>query len=244
MSNILLTNFLDASRSLGPVPNSATPESVRDWFVAEYLAKRAGGFNYDPASFATYQLFRGAATKEQAISFCETTGNPKGRPQNADAIRTVADYALENISRCHKTGFVALQVGRAEGQSVYVGIQAPFLRVRERQGRVVVHGYRLSHRPVEQEIDVACAIALSHLARDDYSEADIEYLYAGPGPDGKRMFRSILGRDRALPSREELDDLMSIYVRGIALLLRDGASPQPPSFRGYQIYSKEDGMMF
>jgi len=240
MSGFLLANVLDAARSLGPKPSDATPEAVRDWFLSEYLAKRGGGFNYDPASFAAYELFRGAASKELAVRYCKTNGNPKGREQNASAIAAVADYALANISRCHRIGFLAVEVGRAHGKSVYVGIKAPFMRVIARDARVIVPGFRMSHRPNEAEIDVVCGITRAHLARDDYAASDIEYLHAGPGPDGKRLFRPILGRERTLPSADEVDGLLDVYVRGIALLMVAGLESSPPNFKGYQVRNLDE----
>jgi hypothetical protein len=240
MSSFLLTNFIDASRSLGPDPFKATPESVSDWFEQFYLTQRGGGFNYDPASFAAYDLFRGATSKEAATQFCATKGNPKGRDQNASAARAIADYALANVSTCYRIGFMAVEVGRTRGVQVFVGIKAPFVRVRGRDARLVVPGFRMSHRPTEVEIDVACGIAKAHLARDDYADADVEYLYAGPGYDGKRSFRAIVGRDRKIPSLDEIDQLLQVYVQGITMLIDRGIAPSAPSFRGYKRRSFEE----
>ncbi|WP_224704107.1 hypothetical protein [Devosia aquimaris] len=234
MSSFLLTNVLDTARALGPDPFSATPKSVHDWFLEQYLNKRGGRFNYDPAFLAAYDLFRGAVGKDEAIRYCLSNGNPKGREQNASAVKSIADYALANVSVCHKIGFLAVEVGRASGKSVFVGIKAPFIRIDGRSANLVMPGFRMSHEPSEREIDVACAITSAHLARDDYEEADIEYLYAGPGGTGKRSFRSILGRDRRLPSIDEVDRLLQVYVEGIDMLIRSGESARSPNFRGYQ----------
>lgn len=234
LSSFLLTNVLDTARSLGPDPFNATPRSVHDWFLEHYLNRRGGSFNYDPASLAAFDLFRGAVGKDQAISWCLNSGNPKGRDQNASAVRAIADFALANVSRCHKIGFLAVEVGRASGKSVFVGIKAPFIRIRERSANLVMPGFRMSYEPSEREIDVACAITRAHLARDDYEEADIEYLYAGPDGSGMRGFRSILGKDRYLPNIDQVDQLLQVYVEGIDMLIRGGEAVTAPNFRGYQ----------
>lgn len=234
LSSFLLTNVLDTARSLGSDPFNATPKSVHDWFLEEYLNRRGGGFNYDPAALATFDLFRGSVGKDQAIRYCLNNGNPKGRDQNASAVKAIADFALANVSRCHKIGFLAVEVGRASGKPVFVGIKAPFIRIRGSSANLVMPGFRMSYEPSEREIDVACAIVRAHLARDDYQEADIEYLYAGPDGSGKRAFRSILGKDRNLPSIDQVDQLLQVYVEGIDMLLRDGEKATAPNFRGYQ----------
>mgnify|MGYP001102035220 CR=1 FL=1 len=234
MSSFLLINVLDTARSLGPDPFNATPKTVYDWLLEQYLSKRGGSFNYDPASLATYDLFRGAVGKEQAIEYCRTNGNPKGRDQNASAVKAVADFALANVSRCHKVGFLAVEVGRASGKSVYVGIKSPFIRIREGSANLVMPGFRMSYEPSEREIDVACAIVRAHLARDDYEQADIEYLYAGSNGAGGRAFRSILGKDRDLPDIDQVDSLLQVYVEGIDMLIRSGQKVSAPNFRGYQ----------
>jgi hypothetical protein len=235
MSSILLVNVIDVARSLGINPVRATPESVAKWLLESYLKKRGGGFNYDPAIGVTFDLFRGAHTLESATLHCLTVGNPKGRRQNADAVRAVAPYALANISTCYRIGHTAVVVGRAVGQSVFIGIKAPMVRVVHDEAFVVMPGYRMSHRPAEVEIDVACSIALANFGRDDFASADFEYLYSGPGISGHREFRAIRGRDRNVYDRETVDALMDIYVKGVALVLRTQSEIRHPDLRGYRI---------
>jgi hypothetical protein len=196
MSSILLVNVLDVARSLGIDPVKATPDAVAAWLIERYLKARGGGFNYDPAIAATFDLFRGAHTFDSSVSHCLTHGNPKGRRQNADAIKVVAPYALANISTCYRIGHSAIVVGRIAGETVYVGIKAPMVRVVHDEAYVVMPGYRMAYRPAEPEIDVACSIALATFGRDDFSSADFEYLYSGPDVSGRRSFRAIKGRDR------------------------------------------------
>ena len=109
------------------------------------------------------------------------------------------------------------------------------LRVRDDEALIVMPGYRMSHRPGEAEIDVACSIVLDNFARDDRAGADFEYLYAGPGPDGNRWFRPIKGRDRKIYSRDILDGFMDTFVKGVALAIEAGAEPKRPDLRGYRI---------
>lgn len=244
MSGIRLLNVFDVSRSLGRDPFNATPESVARWVVDQYLSKRCGGFNYDPSFEATYDLFRGAATRIGAVGYCQTHGNPKGCRQNAAAVAIVADYALANISDCYRIAFTAVEAGRVRGKTIYIGIKAPMVRVRNREAFVVVPGFRMSHRPMEIEIDVACSIALAHLARDDFSGADFEYLYAGPGTSGKRDFRAIQGRDRQIFDREAVDLLLDIYVKGIALAVDAGAELRPPRLSGYRVIDSDQPSIF
>jgi hypothetical protein len=109
---------------------------------------------------------------------------------------------------------------------------------------VVMPGYRMSYRPVEAEIDVACSIALANFARDDFAQADFEYLYAGPGPTGGREFRAIRGRDRVVFDSEAVDGLLDIYVKGIALAVAEGADLRQPDLKGYRIIDPREPSFF
>ncbi len=235
MPGLFLVNVLDTSRALGPRPLQATPESVAEWLRENYLPLRAGGFNYDPAINATYDLFRSAHTLESAVAHCLNNGNPKGREQNAAAIRRVAPFALANISTCYRIGNSAVAVGRVAGATIYVGIKTPMVRVRHDEAYVVMPGFRMTFRPAEAEIDTACSIALANFARDDYALADFEYLYAGPGEIGARELRAYHGRNRQVYHRDAVDELMDVYVKGVALLLNRGLGQGRPDLRGYRI---------
>jgi hypothetical protein len=122
-----------------------------------------------------------------------------------------------------------------KSQTIYLGIKAPLVRVRNGEAFVVVPGFRRSYRPIEREIDFACSIALANFARDDFSEADFEYLSAGPGLSGEREFRVILGRDRKVYDRDALDALLEIYVKGVALVAGWGDELRPAELAGYRV---------
>jgi hypothetical protein len=244
MSSIFLVNVLDVARSLGIDPRRATPEMVAAWLIEQYLRKRGGGFNYDPAIGATFDLFRGVHTFDSAVLHCLTNGNPKGRRQNADAIKEVAPYALANVSTCYRLGHSAVVVGRVAGENVYVGIKAPMVRVVHDEAYVVMPGYRMSFRPHEPEIDVACSIALATFGRDDFADADFEYLYSGPDITGRRSFRAIKGRERHVYDRDAVDALLDVYVRGVALVLEAGLPASRPDLRGYRIIDPREPGLF
>jgi hypothetical protein len=244
MSGVYLINVLDVARSLGIDPTRATPEMVAHWLVTEYLKKRGGGFNYNPAINMTFELFRGHISAELAELHCLTNGNPKGRRQNVEAIKQISSYAVSNISTCYKIGFRAVAVGRIRGEQVYVGIKAPMVRVLHDEAFVVMPGFRMSHRPVEAEIDVACSIALATFAREGYDEADFEYLYAGPGLAGQREFRSIKGRERQVFDRDAVDSLLDTYVKGVSLALDAGVESRPANLHGYSVIDPRQSSMF
>jgi hypothetical protein len=244
MSGVHLINVLDVARSLSTNPTKATPEMVAHWLMTEYLKKRRGGFNYNPAMDMTFELFRGNIKADEAELFCLTNGNPKGRRQNVEAIKHISSYALSNISTCYKIGFRAVAVGLIKGEQVYVGIKAPMVRVLHDEAFVVMPGFRMSQRPVEAEIDVACSIALATFAREGYDEADFEYLYAGPGLSGHREFRSIKGRERRIFNSEEVDALLDTYVKGVALALDAGIESRPANLRGYSIIDSRQSTIF
>lgn len=244
MSSPLLLNIFDVARSLGVDPMRATPKTVSDWLIADYLLKRAGGFNYNPAINATFDLFNGTCTAEQAELKCLTTGSAAGRAQNANAVNAIAKYALENVSPCHRIGYSAVAVGRVKGHTAFVGIKAPFVRLSARGPLVVLPGFRMSHRPVETEIDVACSIALANLARDDYENADFEYLYAGPGLSNEREFRAIRGSERRIFDTDSLDILLDIYVKGLAIAVDAGIELRAPNLHGYRIFDPRQPGLF
>jgi hypothetical protein len=244
MSNLSFLNVLDLARAFGEEPLAATPESIAVWLLDEYSRRNGGGFNYNPAIEILPDLFRGAMAYEAAIRHCEAKDNPKGRRQNVEAIKTIASYVLENQSTCYRIGLSAVAVGRIKEHTVYVGVKAPLVRVKGLDVFVVMPGFRRSHRPSERQIDLACSIALANFARDDFSGADFEYLYAGPGPSGDRQFRAILGREREIFSPGEIDILLDVYVRGVALALEGGAEVRRPNLRGYRVIDPREPSIF
>ena len=235
MSSLLFLNVLDFARAFGSDPEKATPEEIADWLLTEYARKAGGGFNYNPAIETLRDLFRGAADYEAAVRRCISTGNPKGRRQNSEAIKVVAPYATSNLSTCYPIGFTAVVVGRIKGKNVYIGIKAPFVRVVHDGAFVVMTGFRMSNRPGERQIDLACSVALANFARDDFASADFEYLYAGPGLSGHREFRAIRGRERKIFDRDNVDALLDVYVRAVALTMEAGVEVREPNLRGYRI---------
>ncbi|KAA2236965.1 hypothetical protein [Salinarimonas soli] len=244
MAGLSLVNVQDFARAMGHEPTRATPETVAAFLMDEYLRRRGGTFNYNPATNVLFELFRGSMTEEQAYLACLTTGNPKGRPFNADAIAQVSGYAAANPSTCYRIGYAAIAVGRVGDQTLYVAIKAPLVRVVHNAAHVVMPGFRMSHRPVERQIDLACSVALASFARDDFADADFEYLYAGPGLSGKREFRVIHGRDRKVFDRDEVDALLDVYVKGVALVTDAGVEVREPNLRGYQIIDPRQPGLF
>lgn len=147
------------------------------------------------------------------------------------------------MSRCYRIPFTAVAVGRAKDTTIYIAIKAPLVRVRGSDVFVVMPGFRMSHRPGEMEINLACSIALATFGRDDFAEADFEYLYAGPGASGAREFRAIKGRDRTIFDRDTIDGLLQIYVQGVALAADEGAVMREPVLAGYRIIDPSEPLM-
>lgn len=237
-------DVLDVARALGPEPLSASPRQVANFLVEDYAKKRGGGFNYNPSIDALYDLFQGVATVDSAVLHCLTNGIPKGRRQNAEVIKLVAPYALQNQSRCYRIGNTAVVVGRIQGQSVYIGIKSPMVRVAHGKAFVVMPGFRKGYRPSEPEIDTACSIALSNLARDDFADADFEYLYAGPGHVLEREFRFIHGRTRKVYERNTVDQLLHTYIEGVALAMDEDAMFKGARLSGYKIIDPSQPGLF
>jgi hypothetical protein len=121
------------------------------------------------------------------------------------------------------------------GQTAFLGIKAPMIRVVNDEAFVVMPGFRMSHRPVELQIDLAGSIALATFARDDFADADFEYLYAGPGAPGKREFRAIRGRERNVFDRDTIDSILDTYVKGLALVADAVTNLREPNLTGYKI---------
>jgi hypothetical protein len=237
-------DILDIARALGSSPFSATPRSVCDWLQTEYSKGGGGGFNYDPAIAATYDAFRGGHTLESAENYCLTSGNPKGRAQNASAIKALMPYALEHPSVCYRIGLTAVAIGRFAGQTVYAKIKTPLIRVECDRSFVVMPGFRMSHRPLEVQIDFSCSVALETFAQGDHGDADFEYLYAGPGFGKGRMFQAIHGRDRFRFDLDAINRLLETYVSGVALATQEGASANEPDLRGYRIIDPYEPRFF
>ncbi len=97
MAGLFLVNALDVARFFGPDPKNITVPDVHDRIAELYLRPRGGGFNHDPSITALTDLFRGIISPAQARAYCLTTGNPKGREQNAAIISAVGDNAYSNV---------------------------------------------------------------------------------------------------------------------------------------------------
>lgn len=233
MASVLLMNFLDVARCLGQDPLNATPEQVCRFIKAEF-SRRGGAFNYNTSIHALYDLFRGGRL-EDAEAYCSTHGAPAGFKPNLEAVRLAGAYAVANPSNCYKTPFSAVPVGRlSNDRTAYMAIKAPLVRVANGRVFVVVPGFRMGHRPMMTEIDVAASFALAHFGRDDFHEADFEYLYAGPG-DGGRVLQVFHGRDRQVFDLDAVDALLDVYVRGLDLAIQEGVHAPKPNFRGYKV---------
>lgn len=235
MSTLLLMNFLDVARCLGADPLNAKPEEIASFMRQEF--RRGGGlFNYNTSIQSLPNLFLGKQTVEQAIEYCRSNGAPAGYNANADAIRLAGAYALGETSNCYKIPFSAVPVGRLSGdRTAYMAIKAPLVRVRNGATYVVVPGFRLGHRPQGVEIDVAASLALATFARDDFEEADYEYLDCSRGPSGCRELRIYKGAERKIFDLDEVDHLLDLYVRGLSLAISSGMEVRAPNFRGYHI---------
>lgn len=243
MASPLLTNFLDIARALGEHPLDAKSENVAT-FIQSELRPRGGVFNYNTSIGCLADLFTGKLNFEAASEFCLENGAPAGRKPNARAIETVAPYAAEHISNCYRIPFTAVPIGRLPNSSTaFMGIKAPIVRVENREAMVVVPGFRLGHRPQGIEIDVAASLALATFARDDFSEADYEYLDCSRGISGEREIRAYRGRDRRIFDLDEVDHMLDIFVQGLALALGDGMTAQAPNFRGYKIFDPDQPRM-
>lgn len=243
MPSVLLMNFLDVARSLGTEPRRATPESVATFIKSEF-SRRGGVFNYNTSIHALYDLFRGGCLADAEL-YCATHGAPAGFKPNIEAVRLAGAYAVANPSQCYKTPFSAVPVGRlSNDRTAYMAIKTPLVRVAPEGAFVVVPGFRMGHRPVETEIDVAASFALAHFGRDDFNEADFEYLYAGPG-DGGRVLRVYHGHERQVFDVDEVDALLDVYVRGLDLAIGAGVEARTPNFRGYRVVDENQiGMPF
>lgn len=235
MATPLLMNFLDVARCLGADPLNASPEKIAGFMKREF---RSGGgrFNYNTSIQSLPSLFLGHQTVDQAVEYCSSHGAPAGFKQNVDAVRLAGSYAVEQRSNCYKIPFSAVPVGRLAGnQTAYMAIKAPLVRVQEGQVFVVVPGFRLGHRPIGIEIDVAASLALATFARDDFAEADYEYLDCSRGSSGERELSVYKGAERRIFDLDEVDHMLDLYVRALSIAITDGLEANHPNFRGYHI---------
>jgi hypothetical protein len=245
-AGLYLVNVLDVARVFGPDPSNVSVDQVHRRLDELYLRNRGGGFNHDPSILATHDLFRGALRPAEAEHYCLTNGNPKGRAQNAQIIRIVSPHASDNVSRCHRIGYVAVRIGRFREQNIHIGIKAPFIRVRRPgEAYLVIPGFRKDSRPVGWQIEFVCSLAARQLARDDYEGADVEYLYAGPALNSnEREFRALYGRNMNLLSADRIDEFLQIYLDAVVRHLERGTGVQPARFAGYRIIDPAQGGLF
>jgi hypothetical protein len=236
-------NFLDVARCLGGDPLNANPEVIAAFMKREFRPG-GGGFNYNTSIVSLPNLFRGAMTVEEAIEYCSSHGAPAGWKPNSEAIEIAGAYAVTQQSSCYRIQFSAVPIGRLPGNlTAYMGIKAPLVRVRQGKAYVVVPGFRLGHRPVGIEIDVAASLALATFGRDDFAEADYEYLDCSRGSSGERELSIHQGRDRRIFNLDEVDHMLNIYMQGLALALASGMTANKPNFRGYRVIDPDQPHM-
>ncbi|HEX8124512.1 MAG TPA: hypothetical protein VF548_02920 [Allosphingosinicella sp.] len=236
-------NILDVARSLGSDPLNAEPEAVAA-FIRREFRNKGGTFNYNTSITSLPALFEGQKTVDEAVAFCLAKGSPAGRVQNANAIEIAGAYASSKRSKCYRIPFSAVPIGRlAGGHTAFMAIKAPLVRVKRPDIFVVVPGFRLGHRPRGTEIDVAASFAVATFARDDFHEADYEYLDCSRGLSGERELSVYQGRDRRLFTLDEVDHMLDIYVRGLAFAIQSGMPAEAPNFRGYKIIDPDQPRM-
>lgn len=237
-------NFLDVARCLGEDPLHARPEQIARFMKREFRPG-GGGFNYNASIVSLPALFRGDMSVEDAVEYCSSHGAPAGWKPNCEAIEIAGSYAAAQRSSCYRIPFSAVPIGRLPGDvTAYMGIKAPLVRVQDGEVLVVVPGFRLGHRPVGVEIDVAASLALATFGRDDFSEADYEYLDCSRGSSGERELSVYRGRDRRIFSLDEVDHLLTLYVQGLALAIGLGMDATKPNFRGYHVIDPNQPRMF
>ena len=146
MSGVLVTSVLDIGRALGPNPETATIDEVEAW-LAEYIARKGFGFNYDPAIACMPRLLEGTLSLEQAEAFCWHNGSPKGHAENASVVRALAGHRAAFGSRFYEQRYVAVVIGRWRGQSIYATVKVPAVRVMHDQVYLVWPGLRKTFRP-------------------------------------------------------------------------------------------------
>ena len=229
---------------LGPGFAQATSRGVEDFLIREYLSRRGGGFNHDPAILVTGDLFRGRVNTEQAEQYCLSNGSPAGREQNAAIAKLVGPYAEQHISVVYKVGFLAIAVGRHKGRTIYLGLKTPYVRVEAGDPRLVVPGYRKTYLPTDEQVGFPISLAHNWIAKDDLAGIDTEYLYAGPGKNGEdRDFRAITASSRSLLTRDALDELLQVYVAGVVRVLDRGLGQSNAKLAGYKIVDPSQGSL-
>lgn len=243
MASLLLMNFLDVARCLGSDPLNADPEAISAFMKREFRPG-GGGFSYNTSITSLPNLFRGAMTVEDAVEYCATHGAPAGWKPNSEAVEIAGSYAVTQQSSCYRIQFSAVPIGRLPGEiTAYMGIKAPLVRVRNGKAYVVVPGFRLGHRPVGIEIDVAASLALAAFGRDDFAEADYEYLDCSRGSSGERELSVYRGCDRRIFNLDEVDHMLDLYMKGLALALASGMEATKPNFRGYRVIDPDQPRM-
>lgn len=243
MPSLLLTSFLDVARSLGLEPFSATPDSV-EAFIRRELRGGGGTFNYNSSITCLPDLFKGELTVEQAEQFCGSHGSPTGWTQNISAVIVAGSYAVAHRSNCYKIPFTAVPIGRLSGDRIaFMSVKAPLVRVENDNVFVVVPGFRIGHRPTGTEIDVAASLALANFARDDFAEADFEYLDCSRGISGERELQVYRGAERRVFDLEEVDTFLNVFVRGLDRAIQSGMEVRKPNFRGYRVIDPDQPRM-
>lgn len=237
-------NFLDIARCLGNDPLRAEPDQIAA-FIKREFRPGGGGFNYNTSISSLPDLFRGAVSVDDAVEYCGKHGAPAGWKPNCEAIEIAGSYAIMQQSSCYRIPFSAVPIGRMPGdRTAYMAIKAPLVRVKDGEVLVVVPGFRLGHRPVGLEIDVAASLALATFGRDDFEEADYEYLDCSRGSLGVRELNVYRGQNRRIFNLDEVDALLDLYVRGLALAIDSGMNASKPNFRGYRIIDPNQPRMF
>jgi hypothetical protein len=228
-------NFLDIARAVGSNPLHSCPSIVEKFLIGEFSRSR-GIFNYNPAITCLPGLYQGSLTPNEAERYCLTNGVELGRIHNAEAVKIVAEHAYRLHCSVYPIPNTAIPIGRlSTGLTVFMLVKAPLVRVTEKEAFVVVPNFRAGHRPILQEIDTAASLALAAFARDDFEQADFEYVDCGRGKGGHRALEVHFGRDRRVFTLDEVDEILSIFVQGFELAMRAGVAPRASRLQGFRV---------
>jgi hypothetical protein len=216
-------NALQVAEILGPDCFNVT-EATAKVGVVEFYSKK-GGFSYDPARRRKVGLVSRHLTIERVVSEVEHSGQPLGRPWNAELLREIHAQFKDRDYRCRPLKLQA----RVIVEGLLLRVPCDFYVVEE--GNVILNVLQLSRseksRLSRNQARFILSATWHTLAKGDLSIAraalcDLSKSIKGGARDPVWYHLDELGA----VSLDELNRVLTIYMRGYSLAIEEGLLPE------------------
>lgn len=217
-----------------------TARQTADSLKSEYY--RSGGiFNYHPSQVVARAVLSGRLSLQACLTVCERIGTDAGRASNAEVVRLLWNTYRDREYLCHAVPFKRRSYDLRRGYPV--GVDLRFYVVDDGRPVLFVLQPRRAAGPTLSQFGLFAGILRKGFIKDDFETADIEIFDASIPPGLKqREARRYRLADLAVPTAEEIDSQIQMFVEAFDLLVKEGFSPPARPARKAPYVEAEKGL--